>query len=141
MSNVTQSLRSHRYLNILPLISLCIHELYSKRMLELINDRSYPQTPNHVTGSYEERGMAAWRQRSKNRKQAGGEDNEDIDEDIDDSYELPLISRWLRRQRFSRFVPVLPGFKGFTHMFPETSGATTGQTISTESTPVDNTNL
>ena len=63
-----------------------------------------------VAGTYEERGMCAWRDKvDKTQGQA--------DDVIDVTYELPYISKWLRKQYVTAFIPILPGFKGFSWIF------------------------
>ncbi|XP_074640427.1 solute carrier family 23 member 2-like [Tubulanus polymorphus] len=57
---------------------------------------------NTVPGTAEERGILKWRQDASNSGALAGKDS---------SYDLPYVTRWLKRQKWSKYIPVLPSYK------------------------------
>ena len=70
-----------------------------------------------MIGTDEERGLVAWRRKIQKNAETG-------EEEIDDCYELPYVSTWIRNQWWSAYIPILPGYKGLTYMLGKNKPST-----------------
>ncbi|ESO97390.1 hypothetical protein LOTGIDRAFT_56652, partial [Lottia gigantea] len=58
---------------------------------------------NTIPGSEEERGIKAWREKDKNASDDGSSSH---------VYDIPFIQKYLDKLACSKYVPILPNFKG-----------------------------
>ncbi|XP_062579277.1 solute carrier family 23 member 2-like [Saccostrea cucullata] len=59
---------------------------------------------NTVPGTFKERGMAVW--------QAGGQEDEGVDQEKEgrEVYDIPALTKYLRKYRISAYIPFLPTY-------------------------------